>query len=156
MGIAELHPEKREKFWAVYNTIKEEHYPALHLKKNIPNQLHTPQQSIDLAKFFKRSSARISEELIDLKKEGKAFSYRVGSRAYWMGDNNIAIISRVKCKYLDILRTKNPLTAEFAKELNVCWKSSNRRLMELKKLQLADKYKNGRWHLTGGRKVMVI
>ncbi|MFA5029025.1 MAG: hypothetical protein WC713_14240 [Candidatus Methylomirabilota bacterium] len=154
--IADLHPEKRKRFWEVYNAIKEEHYPALYLKKSIQNNLCTPQQTKDLAEILNRSPARISEEFAKLKKEGNVFSYKVGSQTYWTGDNNIIIISKIKDNYLEILKIKNLLTSEFAKEFNVCWKSANRRLMELEKLGLVDKYKNGRWYLKEGKKAVVL
>ncbi|MEK6864710.1 MAG: hypothetical protein AABX27_05430 [Nanoarchaeota archaeon] len=80
----------------------------------------------------------------------------MGSQTYWTGDNNIIIISKIKNSYLEILKTKSPLTSELAKEFNVCWKSANRRLTELKKLDLVDRYKNNRWHLKEGKKVVVL
>ena len=156
MGIADLHPDKRKCFWAAYNSFKEEHYPALYLKSNIQTQLHMPQQVRGLARMLKRSAARVCEELIKLKKEGKAFDYKVGSQTYWIGNSGVVIVSKLKCRYMSVMKTKSLLTSEFAREFNVCWKSANRRLMELKKLGLADKYKNRRWYLKKSKTVIII
>lgn len=153
--LADLHPTKKEKFWRLYNGFKEEHYDKFYLRDRLFEILKEHSTSKDLAKNMNRSHARVSEVLVDLKKEGKIINYRVGSIDYWTNNNNLIIISKIKKEYLSFL-TKERKTYEFAKHFNVDWKSSFRRLTELKKLNLVKMEENGIWKKTPTEKKIIV
>ena len=156
LNLADLHPLKKEKFWNVYNSFKEEHYPPNYLIKEVYNFLNHPLTTKELAIKFKRSSARMQDVLILLKKQRKAFNFRIGSIDYWINDPNLIIISLIKHKYLKFLDTQRN-TSDFAKHFKVCWKSSFNRLNELEKLNLVRREKNGEWiKLQTKKKLLVI
>jgi len=144
LKLADLHPVKKEKFWRVYNSFKEEHYPANYLVKEVYSVLSKPLTSQQLSMLFNRSFARIQEVLILLKKQGKINNFRVGSIDYWSKNENLTIISKLKKNYLLFL-DKPKHTSECAKYFKVCWKSSYGRLKELEKLNLIRRENNGKW-----------
>jgi len=155
--IADLHPLKKEKFWQMYHSYKEIHYPNYFLKNNIEKLLTNPYTSLELSKLFNRSQARIQDILIPLKKEEIAQSFNVGSKSYWIKSNqNKIIISKIKEKYLKSLKRKEKTTAELAKEIGVCWKAAYRRLTELQKLDLIFQDLNGTWKLLSPDKKVII
>jgi len=149
--LADLHPKKKEKFWRLYNSFKEEHYVKNYLKNKIPELINEPKTSKELAKILNRSQARISEVLISLKKEEMVNNYRVRSIDYWTTNKELVIISKVKAKYLHLL-DKEKTTMELSKELNVHWKSSFKRLGELNKLKLVKLNANKKWEKTETKK----
>jgi predicted transcriptional regulator len=152
--LADLHPIKREKFWKIYKEFKEEHYPALQLKNQVLEKLKKPLTACELADIFNRSQARICDVLMELKKENKIKNFRIGSKDYWT-NQNIAIVSKIKAKYLQLLTEGFTKTSEFAKKLAVDWKSANRRLKELEKLRLVRFDVNG-WRAIAKTNVVVI
>lgn len=158
MKIADLHPEKRMKFYRIFNDYKEEHYPNNYIRKKIRIFLKEPQTTSDISKKFKRSFTRIQDILIPLKKENEIQVFRVRSKTYWINTNqNKIIISKIKEKYLKSLTKKRKTIAELSKEMNVCWKSSHRKLLELQKLNLVVKDTNGMWkHLYSKKEVIVL
>ena len=146
INIAELHPIKNEKFWKVYESYKEIHFPNNHIRKNIMQFLIRPYTSLELAQIFNRSHARLQEILILLKNEGMLQRYKIGSKAYWIRtDQKKILISCVKQKYLDSLKKRKKKISEMAKEFGVCWKSAYHRLSELQKLQLVQQDMTGLW-----------
>ena len=144
LKLADLHPDKKKKFWEVYKHFKEEHYEKNFLIKNILPILNNPCTTRHLSEMFNRTPARIQDVLIELKKQNKINNFRVGSVDYWTNDKNLIIISKLKKHYLFFL-DKPKQTSEFAKKFKVCWKSSFRRLSELQKLNLVRRQQDGEW-----------
>jgi len=142
--LADLHPDKKERFWISYNSYKEEHYENNYLIKNIFQILEVPHTTKKLSTKFNRSFARIQDVLIKLKKQRRINNYRVHSRDYWTKDNNLIIISKVKNKYLFYL-TMPRRTSEIAKKFKVCPKNAFKRLKELEKLNLVKRESNKKW-----------
>jgi len=153
--LADLHPLKKEKFWGIYNSFKEEHYPTNYLIKEVYSIINKPLTARQLSKVFNRSFARIQDVLILLKKQGKINNFRVGNVDYWTKDKNQIIISKIKEDYL-LLLDKPKHTSECAKHFKVCWKSSYNRLNELQKLNLIRKENNGKWIKLLTRKEVLI
>ena len=155
--IADLHPIKKIRFWDTYQEFKEEHYSKNYLKNNLLKILSKPYTTLELSLLFKRSQARISEVLVDLKKLGYVENYRVRSKDYWIEkDQNKVIISSVKGKYLKILRNDIINTKDISKKFNVCWKSSFRRLKELEELGLVKIDKNKNWSIQETKRGIVV
>jgi len=154
--VADLHPDKKEKFWRVYNDVKQEHYEKHYLIKKIFSFLDEPHTARQLSKVFNRSFARIMDILVELKKQKKITYFKVGSVGYWTIDNNLLIISKLKKNYLLFLdRPKQ--TSRVAKQFGVGWKSSFRRLKELEKLGLVKRGNDGKWiKLRTKKKILVI
>jgi len=151
-----LHPIKRERFWKIFYSFKEEHYPNNSLKKKILNVLDKPHTSSELAKKFKRSQARIQDILIPLKKEGKLRAFKVKSKYYWVKtEQQIIVTSKVKERYLNSLKRRNKITSELAKEMNVCWKSAHNRIIELQKLKMIKKNLDGSWENVNTKKEVI-
>ncbi|MBU0894290.1 MAG: hypothetical protein KKF48_02055 [Nanoarchaeota archaeon] len=143
-NLADLHPDKKEKFWRVYGSFKEEHYPTNYLIKEVYSILDNPFTTMELSEKFKRTMARMQDVLILLKKQGKINNFRVGSVGYWTRNKNLIIISKLKKEYLLFL-DESKYTSECAKHFKVCWKSSYNRLKELEKLNLTRRENNGKW-----------
>jgi len=154
-NLADLHPKKKEKFWRLYNSYKEEHYPINYLIKEVYAVLNNPTSTRELSKKFNRSFARIQDVLILLKKQGKIFNYRVGSTDYWTKNKSLIIISKLKKEYLLFL-DKPKQTFEFARNFEVDWRSSFNRLKELEKLNLIEKDKTGKWIKTQTQKDILV
>ena len=142
--LANLHPKKKDKFWRLYNSYKQEHYDKFYLKNKILELSKDPLTTKLLSSTLNRSEARICEVLIDLKKENKIKNYRVGSVSYWISDKDLIIISKLKKDYL-LFSDRPKQTSEFAKKFNVSWKSSFKRLKELEKLNLVIIDNTGKW-----------
>jgi hypothetical protein len=137
--IADLHPDKKKKFWKVYSDFKEYHYSHNFIKDNIMNYLNRPKNVRELSVIFGRTLARIQDILIPMKKRGKVINFRVRNVDYWIKtSSNLVVISSVKKRYLDILN-KPMTTKQLSDVMNVCWKSSNNRMNELRKLGLVEK-----------------
>lgn len=145
LNISIMHLEKHEKFLNMVNSYKQYHYGKHYLQNEIYNILVKPFSTIELAKKFNRSQARIRKVVVKLKKEKKIFNFRVQSKSYWVRrDKNLIIISKKKERVLNLLR-KPRLTSEIAENLNVAWKSVSRRLKELEKLNLVNQNNKGYW-----------
>jgi hypothetical protein len=144
LKLADLHPIKREKFWKVYKNFKEEHYKNNFLINSIFPFLDKPYSTKQLSVVFNRSPARITDILIELKKQRKINNFRVRSIDYWTNDKKLVIISKLKKDYLLFLN-KPKQTSEFAKYFKVDWHSSFNRLKEIEKLNLARRQEDGRW-----------
>lgn len=151
--LADLHPDKKIKFWENYVTFRQDHYPDFYIRNKLLNILDKPYSVEELAVFFNRSKARLSEILIDLKKDKLVKNFRVYSKSYWTSNKNIKIISAVKNKYLELLQGKR--TSELAREMKVCWKSASKRLHELEKLELVKKHKN-KWYLLDNNYKIIV
>ena len=144
--LADLHPIKKEKFYLVYNGFKEEHYKHNYLKNELQKILVKAYSCLGLSKKFRRSTARICEVLMLLKKARLITNFKVKNRSYWIRkDRKIIIVSKIKEKYLRILKENPQLTSQIAKKLGVCWKSAFRRLKELEKLGLVKQNNNKEW-----------
>jgi len=157
IGIADLHPIKKEKFWKIYKSYKEIHYPNHYIKDRILKYLNKPYTTLELSKIFNRSAARIYDILNILKKEGIIQIFRVKSKTYWIKSNqNKIIISKIKEKYLKSLKKREKTTAELAKEINVNRRSAFRRLKELQKLNLVDRDSKGLWRKKSQVKKVIV
>lgn len=143
-NLADLHPNKKEKFWRFYNNFKQNHYKHNYLRDSIFLSLNDPQTPRKLMKEYNRSFARIQDILIDLKKQKKIRNFRIGSIDYWTNKKDLIIISKLKNNYLLYL-TKSRKTSDFAKRFKVDPKSSFRRLKELQTLNLVERDKNKNW-----------
>jgi len=137
--IADLHPIKKKRFWAVYNSYVQWHYKNHHIQRNILSHLNEPKSSAQLARYFKRSQARLQRVLCHLKNEGKIQNYVVQSRCYWVkSDSNLILISKRKKMILGCLM--KPLrTFQIARAVQIDGKSALRRLRELKRLGLVSR-----------------
>ena len=153
--LADLHTDKKEKFWRAYNNFKQDHYKHNYLRDKILIELDNPKTTRELSNKFKRTFARIQDVLIDLKKQGKIINFRVGSKDYWTNNFNLVIISKIKKEYLLYL-TEPKRTSEFTKKFNVDFKSSSRRLKELQKLFLVERNKDKKWMKTSINKEILI
>lgn len=153
--IADLHPDKKTRFLKVYKGFKEEHYPNFHLKNVVLRELNKPKTTKQLAKTLNRTPARLCDVLMELKKENKIKNFRVRSETYW-SNQKIVVISKVKLTYLKLLSKGMTKTSEFAKTLNVDWKSAWRRLKELEKLGLAKLYDHDWRRINVEAKVVVL
>jgi hypothetical protein len=155
--LAELHPIKNEKFWKIYNSYMEKHYPNNHIRDNILQLLTRPYTSLELAQMFNRSHARLQEILILLRDEGALQRYKICSEAYWIRkDQKKILISRIKQIYLSSLKKRKKKISDLAKEFNVCWKSAYHRLNELRKLQLVRQDNNGFWECIPTSKEVIV
>lgn len=155
--IADLHPIKKEKFWRMYRSYKEIHYPDHYLKENISLLLEKPYTSSELSKIFKRSQARVYDVLFLLKKEKKIQKFNVKSKCYWIRmDQKKIIISQIKEKYLLLLKGSGKTTGGIAKEIDVCWKAAYRRLTELQKLNLVVRDSKGMWRTVTTKKEVIV
>jgi len=154
--LADLHPDKKRKFWQVYNSFKQEHYPTNHLIREVLEILENPKTTRYLSSYFNRSFARIQDVLIILKKQDKINNFRVRNVDYWIKNGDLIIISKIKKEYLLFL-SRPKKTSDFAKNFKVCWKSSFKRLRELEKLGLVIREDNGNWkRVKTKRKIFVI
>lgn len=143
--IADLHPDKKKKFWNVYESYKQWHYKKHHIRDNVLNYLSEPKTSLELAEQFDRGQARIQDVLIDLKKEGKIKDFVVRSKHYWLTtESNLVPISNRKKTILDCLASPKR-TCEIAKTLKIDGKSALRRLRELDGLGLVSR-NDYYWH----------
>ncbi|MDP3918456.1 MAG: hypothetical protein Q8Q35_00940 [Nanoarchaeota archaeon] len=156
LKLADLHPNKKERFYKAYNTFKEEHYPTWHLGQKVIDNCFEPITCKSLSKLLKRSPSRICEILSDLKKENKVYSFRVRSLTYWTLNKEIIIISSTKQEYLRLLNINNYKTSEIARILKVCPKSANNRLFELKKLKLINRNLDKSWTLSFNNKEIIV
>lgn len=154
-NLADLHPDKKDKFWKMFRDFKEVHYKNNYLINNIYSILEKPTTTRDLSKRFNRSFARIQDVLIDLKKQNKITNFRVGSIDHWTNNVNLIIISKVKKKYLDYL-DKPRKTSDCAKKFKVCSRSSFKRLVELENLKLVKRDKDKYWRKTSINKEIIV
>jgi len=155
--LADLHPIKKDKFWKVYNEFKEEHYKDHYIRDNVFKLLIKPYSSARLAIMFNRSQARIQDILIDLKKKKIVNNFRVGSKGYWIrNDQDTIIISKLKKRYLDLLDKGGNTTKEIAKYFKVNDRSAFRRLKELEKLGLVKRKEDKEWIKEKTRKKVIF
>ncbi len=66
--IADLHPDKKKKFWEMYSSFKQWHYGKYYIRNEVLKHLTRPKTSSELALHFGRSKAHLSEKLSMLKK----------------------------------------------------------------------------------------
>ena len=144
LELADLHPEKKERFWRVYNEFKQDHYKNNYLINNIFLDLETPKTTRELMKRYNRSFARIQDILITLKKLGKIKNFRVGSLDYWTNNLELIIISKIKNKYQNYLNQPKR-TSDLAKKFKVGQKCSLKILRRLQVLNLIDRNKDKMW-----------
>ncbi len=143
--IADLHPEKKKKFYEIYEQYRQWHYKKHHIKNNILKHLFEPKTSNELAKIYCREVSRIQEILTKLKRDGKITSFRVLSKNYWIDNRaKVILISVRKKRILDLL-DKPRRVFEIAKALSIDDKCVVRRLIELKTLGLVNR-EDYYWH----------
>lgn len=143
--IADLHSEKKIRFWNAYNSYMQWHYKKHHIRNNILCYLDKPKTSLELAEQFDRSQARLQDILIDLKKEGKIRNFQVRSKNYWLkNDSKIIPISKRKKTILDCLSIPRR-TCEITGILKIDEKGTLRRLRELNNLGLVSR-NNYHWY----------
>lgn len=154
--ITLLHPNKNQKFWQAYHQFKEEHYTKHYVRDELLKMLDHPFSAKELAKMFNRSQARLSEILVQLKKQKQVLTFRVGSASFWIKeDSNKILISSRKSTYLNII--KKPLrTIDIAKKCGVCTRAASKRLFELEKLGLIERNKNYLWIPKDVKKEIVV
>lgn len=146
LRIADLHPEKKERFWGSYREFNEEHYPNHFLRNAIMEILIEPKTSKELSVLFSRSHARVTELVVDLKSEKLIREFKVGSHNYWIrNDQRKIIVSHLKERYLNLVKQRPLTTTQMAKYFNVDYKSSLRRLKELEKLGLVTRDPDKTW-----------
>ncbi|MBI2574460.1 hypothetical protein HYV82_01090 [Candidatus Woesearchaeota archaeon] len=149
--IADLHPEKRARFQLMLSEYKQMHYTKFSLRNKIINNLRGNDFSTSesLASQFNRSNARISDILVELKKEGLVKNHRVRSIDYWgLADSKLVPVSHIKYKYLNMLLNDAQRTKDLASEAGVCWTAAFRRLKELERLGLVKRREDKMWELT--------
>src|SRR3989338_552609 len=158
INIADLHPEKRVKFWMAYKDYREYHYKHNHIRNNLLVLLDEPFTTLKLAKKFKRDKSTICKILIQLKKDNLVNNYRVGSKDYWIKkDRNTVIISSIKNNYLNFLKSSEKRTKDFANKFNVKPLSSSKMLKRLKELGFVTRDKNKNWKINPiDKKVIII
>lgn len=156
--LADLHPDKKQKFHLAYNTYKEMHYHAHHIRNVILLILTKPATAGELSRLFYRSRSRIVQILVNLKKEGIVKNFRIHSTDYWILDSQkTIIISSVKQRYLNLLNRSSHTTTELAKRIRVTPGSVSKRLRELEKLKLVARDDNKKWKpLRSDKKITVI
>jgi len=159
ISIADLHPVKKDKFNIMLSNYKENHYKTNYIKNKLigifnSDKLYNAQQ---LAKIFNRSIDRISEILVELKKDKIAKNFRVRSKDYWIGENqNVVIISSIKYKYLNILKSDAKRTKDISEKAGVCSKAAFNRLNELQKLGLVRRRDDKMWELISTDKEVIV
>ncbi len=157
LGLANLHPLRKVRFYEAYNSFQEEHYCHSYLKKEFLKILITPRSCNQLSIRYKRSFARIQDVLVELKKEDLIENFRVGSVDYWIRkDKNKIIISQLKRDYLNFLGSEEKPTSMFNRHFDVDWKSSYKRLKELEKLGLVERLANKKWKRLYKNKVLIV
>lgn len=82
--IADLHSNKKVKFWRIFNSYKEWHYSHNFIRNNILEHLDVPKSSRQLAYEFNRGQNRIQQVLTKLKRENKVVNFRIKSIDYWI------------------------------------------------------------------------
>jgi len=155
IGIANLHPVKKEQFKVFKKPQKEIHYSPGYLKQQVFKELIKPKTTLELSKKYERSFARLQDVLIELKKENKIQNFHVGSHNYWIRrDQNIIIIGR---KLNDVLRVlKKPLrTVGISKELVVSFDAARKRLAHLERLGLISR-NDKLWFRKNSKRVIVV
>ncbi len=156
IDVASLHHKKHIDFWISYRDFKEDHYQKFYLKNKVYDSLYQPRTTRELSKIFHRGFYRAGEVLSDLKQEGKAMNFRVGSIDYWTNKRDIIIISKRKQKYLNLLRDGKKTIYTLAEALKINNRPVEKRLLELQHLGLIEK-KNNEWKITKiDKKIIVI
>jgi hypothetical protein len=156
--IADLHPIKRKKFQKMMKEYKQRHYEKYFLKKNLIKHLNKKYYTAkQLANYFKRSPARVSEVLVELKKENKLKFFKIKSECYWINYNiNCVIISKIKMNYIKLLEQKSQKTKELSIKLKVCQRTAKNRLKELERLKLVKRNPNKIWELKKTNKEVIV
>jgi predicted Rossmann fold nucleotide-binding protein DprA/Smf involved in DNA uptake len=140
VGVAELHPQKKKALDRLLDRFQETHYPQGWLKEAVYSHLVEPYNTRTLAATFDRSSARLCDVLMELKKEGKIMNYKAGRTTYWIrNDQDTIIISNVKQQYLDLLREPKKMGA-IAVHFSVRKSSAYNNLKRLQELGLVEKH----------------
>ena len=155
--IADLHPERKIKFWEAYNEFKQYHYKKGYLKKQVFKLLRNQYTNEELSIIFKRTKARIYDVLEELKKENKITNFRVKSKDYWIRvDANSIIISDIKKKYLDVIEKGLNTTKDISTKLKVSNNNAFKRLGELRKLKLIDRKEDKTWIILPNKKRIIV
>ncbi|MCX6708378.1 MAG: winged helix-turn-helix domain-containing protein [Candidatus Woesearchaeota archaeon] len=155
--LADLHPDKKQKFHLAYNTYKEAHYRAHHIRDELMRILVNSHTTEELSHLFNRSSSRIAEILIELKKKRLVKVFRVRSKSYWiLTSQATVIISSIKQRYLNLLDRNPHTTTELAKCIRVTPRSVSKRLRELEKLKLITRDGDKKWKLLRSEKKITV
>ncbi|MBI3037141.1 hypothetical protein HYY73_05340 [Candidatus Woesearchaeota archaeon] len=157
IGLADLHPDKKNRFNRMLNKYKQKQYRPNYLKSALAKVFDSikPYTTEQLAKTFDRSNYRIWEILSELKKEGIIVKYRIRSKDYWTLNNGVILISSIKYKYLCALKSDAKRTKDLADDAGVCWKAAFRRLKELEGLGLIKRKEDGMWEVMNTNKEVV-
>ncbi len=154
--LADLHPEKKQKFYLTYGKFKEAHYRAYHIRDELRSILIEPHTTEELSQLFNRSSSRVAEILVELKKKGVVEVFRVRSQSYWiLASQKTIIISSVKQRYLNLLNRNPHTTTELVKYIHVTSRSASKRLRELEKLELVARDDDKKWKLLSSEKKII-
>ena len=147
--LADLHPDKRERFWAAYGDFKQEHYGNHYLRTNLLLDLNKPKTTKSLASKYKRSPGRITEILSEFKKNGIIKKFRAQSVDYWViSQSPIVVISRIKKRCLAELNNDPKSVSELSKSMNRSQRAIGKRLSEMQKLGLVERDKFNKWTCT--------
>jgi hypothetical protein len=153
--IPDLHPIKKERFYEVYSKFKEYHYSHNYLKEEVYKKLDKPLTFRDFSEFGRKLTT-IQDVLQTLHNEKRIKQFKVHSKTYWIqSTSTIIIISDVKMKYLELLKTSKKTTAELASIFKVNWKSAHKRLLEMQTLGLVSQIKNA-WQSTTANKEIIV
>jgi DNA-binding CsgD family transcriptional regulator len=145
--VADLHPDKKRKFWKIFKSYKEWHYKKNYIRDSLLYQLDEPKTSLQISKYYKRKHCRITEVLCYLKKENKVRFFKVGSTCFWVKSNaKLIVISKRKKSILELLQTPKR-NYEIARILKIDPKSTLNRLNEMRKLRLVDRRNDYNWYL---------
>lgn len=156
INISIMHDQKHKKFLNMINSYQQYHYKKRFLETEVYNILSKPFMTNELAKIFNRSSARLTQTLVKLKRENKIINYRVRSRNYWLRkDQNLIVISKRKEQFLECLN-KPRMTFHVANILNINWKAASKRLKELEKLNLVSQNNRGYWSKKKCKKKIMV
>ncbi len=155
--IADLHPEKKKKFWMTYKTYKEYHDNKGFLKSSIIKLLNNPTTSNELSFKFRRTPARIYDVLEELKEEGLIERFRVRSKDYWIKrEKNKVIISKLKVSYLKLISHGYNRTYMMVKKADKSFRSVQKRLKELERLGLINRNNNKEWRICDNSKELIV
>lgn len=155
--IADLHPQKKDKFWSIYQSYKQYHYDKGFLKKEVISLLNTQKTSKELAHIFNRTQYRIYDILKQLKDEGLIENYRIRSKDYWIKkEENKIIISKIKAKYIKLINLGYKKTSEIAQRSDKSPRSVQKRLYELERLGILYRDSNKEWLISNQNKEVLM
>ncbi len=155
--LADLHPDKKARFWTAYSNFKQEHYENHHLRNNLLSDLTNPTTAKSLALKYKRSASRITEVLCELRKLKIVKNFRVQSNDYWItNQSSVVIISKIKKHCLAELNKDPKSILELSKLLNRSQRAIGKRLIEMQRLRLVKRDKFNKWTSVPNSKRIIV